>query len=319
MFAAQKLLIGKLLAAWVEYPETRKELLEVRQGSPILVTGTHRSGTTWVGNMLASSGIWHCHEPFGPYKGKWQEWFTYANANVSRPDIDSLISGVLKGKHRELLDMKWVEHPLMPLRLLPQPVHRILIKDPIACLMSEYLTNRFDMHTLVLFRHPAAFVESVMRLGWPQQFGIRLFLENIDLMHDFLYPYEGLMASVQDSGDLKAAAVMHGCLNTVLWAYVKRNSSMKSLCFEDLCMDPLHSFVGIFSELGLTYNDKVKQRHESMCHSDKYDGRKAHAIHRQSNAMAYGWKQRMDQHDIDRVRTVWEHFDIPLYKNDSEW
>jgi hypothetical protein len=34
---------------------------------PILVTGAHRSGTTWVGKMLAlAPGVAYIHEPFNP-------------------------------------------------------------------------------------------------------------------------------------------------------------------------------------------------------------------------------------------------------------
>ena len=33
--------------------------------NPILVTGSHRSGTTWAGQMLATApGIGYIHEPF---------------------------------------------------------------------------------------------------------------------------------------------------------------------------------------------------------------------------------------------------------------
>ncbi|MFL5942100.1 MAG: hypothetical protein ACJ75L_02390 [Gaiellaceae bacterium] len=36
-------------------------------GAPILVTGAHRSGTTWVGRMLAfAPGVTYIHEPFNP-------------------------------------------------------------------------------------------------------------------------------------------------------------------------------------------------------------------------------------------------------------
>ena len=34
---------------------------------PILVTGAHRSGTTWIGKMLAlAPGVGYIHEPFSP-------------------------------------------------------------------------------------------------------------------------------------------------------------------------------------------------------------------------------------------------------------
>ena len=40
-------------------------LIEVMHTKPILVTGSHRSGTTWVGKMLAATGsVGYIHEPF---------------------------------------------------------------------------------------------------------------------------------------------------------------------------------------------------------------------------------------------------------------
>ncbi|MER3452975.1 MAG: hypothetical protein C4321_04710 [Chloroflexota bacterium] len=40
---------------------------------PILVTGSNRSGTTWVGRILAASGrLNYVYEPFNP--GLWPRW-----------------------------------------------------------------------------------------------------------------------------------------------------------------------------------------------------------------------------------------------------
>lgn len=51
---------------------------------PILVTGSHRSGSTWVGRMLAlSPSVGYIHEPFnirhrhGICKAHFEYWFQY--------------------------------------------------------------------------------------------------------------------------------------------------------------------------------------------------------------------------------------------------
>jgi len=53
---------------------------------PILITGSHRSGTTWVGRMLAEApSVFYIHEPFSvtdpPSRGicnaEFKHWFTY--------------------------------------------------------------------------------------------------------------------------------------------------------------------------------------------------------------------------------------------------
>ncbi|PIW45394.1 MAG: hypothetical protein COW18_11690 [Zetaproteobacteria bacterium CG12_big_fil_rev_8_21_14_0_65_54_13] len=320
MFASQKLLLGKLAASWAVYPQTRRQLLAMPSGKPILVTGTHRSGTTWFGSMLAASGIWHVHEPFAPYKGLWHEWFSYAKAEGSSPEIDRLMRELLAGRHKEALQMPWVDHALMPLRLLPQPVHRVLIKDPIACLMSEYLTRHFDMETFVLFRHPAAFVESVNRLGWPQCGGIDSFLANEEIMGDFLHPFRELMESVSSDGEgVRSAAVMHGCLNRVLWDFVQRNDAMHSYLFEDLCELPMETFQQIFGVAGLSYGERIREKHLSMCFADTDSAYRTHEVRRSSNRQAHGWREHMSGEDMAIIREVWEAFDIPLYRNASDW
>jgi hypothetical protein len=55
---------------------------------PILVTGSHRSGTTWVGRMISLDiDVGYIHEPFnislppGYNKLELNYWFTYINSN----------------------------------------------------------------------------------------------------------------------------------------------------------------------------------------------------------------------------------------------
>ena len=54
--------------------------------SPILVTGTHRSGSTWVGNVLGlAPGTGYVHEPFhcrcqpGICRAHFPHWFQYVH------------------------------------------------------------------------------------------------------------------------------------------------------------------------------------------------------------------------------------------------
>ena len=83
-----KLTLGKLADAWTTYPATRAALSNFPPGPPIFVTGTHRSGTTWVSKMLAVPGLWHVHEPFSPLKGAWPETFTYLRPDGEAPNPD---------------------------------------------------------------------------------------------------------------------------------------------------------------------------------------------------------------------------------------
>lgn len=319
MFQDKKLMLGKLLSAWRAYPQERIRLKEMPFGQPILVTGTHRSGTTWFGRMLAASGIWHIHEPFAPYQGLWNEWFSYARADEDHPEIDRLMQTLLAGGYRNTLQLPWADHPLMPLRLLPQPIHRVLIKDPIASLMSEYLTRNFDMHTFVLFRHPAAVVESVTRLGWSQSGAILSFLNNEKLMADWLEPCRSAMEAVTGKEGIETAAVLHACLCRVLWGYVGRNDRMEAVEYERLCQNPVEEFARIFSRLALPYDKNTESVHHAMCYSDRPEVGSPHEVRRNSIAMVTKWKLNLAREEISSVRRIWERFEVPLYLAEEAW
>ena len=71
-------------------------------GRPILVTGAHRSGTTWVGKMLAlAPGVAYVHEPFSPKTPKglspapFRRYFTVvtrANEARYRPGLERTLA-----------------------------------------------------------------------------------------------------------------------------------------------------------------------------------------------------------------------------------
>src|SRR6056297_2610448 len=71
------------------------------ESRPILVTGSHRSGTTWVGRTLAmNQSVGYVHEPFRPdfprgiSNGAVDRWFYYVCAQNEReflPWIDRVI------------------------------------------------------------------------------------------------------------------------------------------------------------------------------------------------------------------------------------
>ena len=64
---------------------------------PILVTGAHRSGTTWVGKMLAlAPGVAYLHEPFNPRfsAGRFDRYFivvTSENEDRYAPELERVL------------------------------------------------------------------------------------------------------------------------------------------------------------------------------------------------------------------------------------
>src|SRR6185437_11687325 len=144
---------------------------------PILVTGAHRSGTTWVGRVLAAStnpALGYLWEPFNPrhrpgtFPVRFPRYFEYLCAENGRPYVEPM-SAALAFRDR------------------PGGA-AALVKDPIALFSSEWLAATFGMRVVVMIRHPAAFAVSIRRRNWRHRFGD--FLDQPLLMRDFLGPHE---------------------------------------------------------------------------------------------------------------------------------
>ena len=148
---------------------------------PILITGSHRSGSTWVGRMIAaSSSVRYIHEPFNIYNelcpcgAKFDYWFQY----VTRANEEAYyehMKHVLGLSYARIRDIKTMGHPRCALGLLKSWGYTVLgrfvdmrplVKDPIAIFSAEWLASKFSMDVVVLIRHPAAVAGSLKRRNW---------------------------------------------------------------------------------------------------------------------------------------------------------
>lgn len=315
-----KLTVGRVAQAWREYPDDRRRIRAVPAGPPIFVTGTHRSGTTWFARMLAASGAWYVHEPFSPRKHRWPECFSYRRPNEPSPEVDALMSSVIEGRFPEAVLVANADHRLMPLRLFPPARRRLMIKDPLACLLNSYLTQRFGLRTMVLFRHPAGFAASVCRLGWPRGGFLRQLLADDALMADHLEAHRTLMEAHANEDSLESAVVLHGALNSVLWSDVQRGIGT-ALYFETVCADPLGRFEHIHRELGLPHDEHVIELQRSLCFGRTLpvDAYHPHAVARNSRAAAESWRSELSTAEMLRVRRLWDRFELPMYQSPDDW
>jgi len=183
---------------------------------PILVTGSHRSGSTWVGQMLSLPyNIKYVSEPFNPSYGlrKFKSWFVYINSNNEnnyRSEINKLLK--FRGNYRfNLPALRYWSNLVWPFN------KRVVVKDPIACFSSQWLSDNFDMEVIVLFRHPVAFYTSLKRLDW--HFDFDNFLNQSDLMADHLGLFSDLIKK-DNKSYAEEAAILWLCIYHVLDKYI---------------------------------------------------------------------------------------------------
>lgn len=146
--------------------------------SPILVTGSARSGTSWVGKMLCLSGeAGYINEPFNQkYQPGWAgEPFPYHTLYINTNNqalYEPVLERILRMRYPAFRNLSRVRSPaiLAGCRATTRKaiVYRTrgvrpLLKDPYAILSAEWLAQRLGMEVIVTIRHPASFVSSIKK------------------------------------------------------------------------------------------------------------------------------------------------------------
>lgn len=270
---------------------------------PILITGSHRCGSTWLANMLDLSGnTLLAHEPFNirprsyALGGLARHWFTYAPELPQAAALEAF-DRVLQRKTSKVFPRREAQHWLAPLRR-----GRLIVKDPIASLSSEWLAHNFDLEVIVLIRHPAAFAASLKRLGW--DFPFEHFLEQELLMRDHLEPYRGELESPPEDIASQAALVWK-CLYSVLLRYVERNPGWLAKTHEQLSYNPASELREMYEMFGLDWSAGAESQVEDHTRAGNPSAAPRGVVHqmkRDSAANTTSWKNILTETEAARVR-----------------
>jgi len=302
---------------------------------PILVTGSHRSGTTWVGKMIsASSQIGYIHEPFnledapgsGVLNQKFDLWFPYIT-DKNEGKLAQKYSKTLQFEFGYLAGLRSIKsaEDFNKARIWAQRYSRYrknnvrpLVKDPIAVFSAEWLAARFDMEVIVLIRHPAAFVSSLKKLGW--NFPFNHFLQQQMLMRDYLHPFEQEIISFSNETRciVDQAILLWKLIHHVILAYRKKYPSWMFCRHEDLSTDPIRGFSSIFEKLDIEFGDDVKNVIREHTNANNPTEAAADCLRRNSKENIWNWKQRLTKDEIGHIRNQVADIGEAFYA-DHEW
>jgi sulfotransferase family protein len=296
---------------------------------PILVTGSHRSGTTWVGKMIACHPrVMYFSEPFNPQYhplpiSNWWHRITDADQELFRaylrpsaelryPWLRQLPNEPLPGSKRVLRALRYLRRRWLG--------YRPLLKDPIALLSAEWLAQEYPTQVIVLIRHPASFASSIKRLGW--LFPAAHLLRQESVMRDWLHPYEAeLRRLLRGPADiLDHAIVAWRVLHHVIRIYQERHSDWLFCRHEDLSLAPVDRFGQVFQFLGLAFTPEIRAAVEQHSSDDnpREAGGEIHKLKRNSKANIWNWQERLTPGEIDRVRRQTEELADYFY-GDQDW
>ena len=314
------------------------------RGQAVLVTGAYRSGSTWVGEMLAEApGLFYIHEPFNPVVrvpglpripvNHWFEYIHEGNEAQFLDPVDALVAGrfnlwndIASGDIRSMRAfVRSMGHNLRH-KAEVRSGARPLLKDPIAILAAEWLAERYAMDVVVTIRHPAAFVSSVKRLGWPIDHA-KEFLSQKDLMDRFLSPYADEIRASRVTDDLvDQASLTWKLLYHVVDQYRNSHPDWHFIYHEDLSLAPEEGFRALFESLALAYTDHVAatvKKHSSSTNPRELEvigGKVAMTTttYVNSRANVTSWQRRLAQQEISRIRSIVEPVSARFY-NETSW
>ena len=286
--------------------------------APILVTGSHRSGTTWTGRMLAvAPGVGYVHEPFSPRR--WPGWsrrpIPHWYLHVTLENEDRYV-----GLVEDLLAFRYPAQSVLRIRSARQAFQLIdeapgalwnrlrrarpLVKDPIALMSAEWLAERFGVEVVVMIRHPAAFAGSLLRLDWPR-FDFRNWADQPAFLRDLAGPYADAIRSFDPTRQdlVDEAILLWNVIHHVIQGYRDRRPGWVFVRHEDLAEEPVKGFHGLYQRLDLEW-DRIAERIvvRSSTGRAEVPAFLHRTVRRDSRAARWTWRDRLTAEERERIR-----------------
>lgn len=278
---------------------------------PLLITGHGRSGTTWVGNVFATSKrVLYCFEPGNPAVAKHggnDVWFRYLQPGERDPLFEQLFDTAFRGLpyNRRWRRAAW--HRLVP-------GYRMVVKEVAAFMSLEWLAGRYDPAVLIVIRHPCPTILSELAQGTDPQQSRQALLRQPGLWEGEAAPYRVVLEAAESAVEI--LATIWAVRLCVLAGALARHPEWQVVQYEALCADPVVQFRQLFETLGLAWTATVEQFVIQSSTSHKpghYSGVRLSA-HQPDK-----WRQEMEPQAIEAVHRQVELFDLPFYHSTADW
>lgn len=302
--------------------------------APVLVTGAPRSGTTWAGRMLTLSGeLGELYEPFNPtaYQARWfdpPEFYFYVdgrNATIydgqlrAMSRLDFPLSRVLRaGPNGQAL--RAALRTWRTARDHRRHQRIAMVKDPLAVFSTEWLAMQVGFRPVILIRHPASFVSSLVRVGWQVRFGG--WLRQPLLMDSLLAPWAEQIRQAHDSDRhlVRDGALLWAVCNDVVRRWCVEHPDWLVVRHEDLSADPQPAFARLYDALGLSWTPAVAAaiaRSTSAENPTEVSSGAQHELARDSRGIATLWRSRLSDSEVDVVREITADVAATFYDDDT--
>jgi len=306
------------------------------RSAPILITGVHRSGTTWVGKMIAASrdviylseplNLWH--RP-GVMRKPVEHWYQYICDENEDAFLPALSETVEYRYHfsTEILSIRSARDLGRMLRDMWRFFQgnlteaRPLLKDPFAIFSSPWFSKRLRCKIVIVVRHPVAFVSSLKRLRWT--FDFRNILDQPLLMRDHLLPFQQDMEQMLDSEDdiIGQGILLWRMVYSVVDRYKETHPEFVVVRHEDISLQPLEGYQEMYEELGVSFSPWVRRsilKSTQSTNPSEQPKQKEFSTQLDSRANLFNWMHRLSQEEIALIRESTADIAQKFY-TDEEW
>ena len=300
----------------------------------ILVTGSHRSGSTWAGKILAlAPNTGYIHEPFnidikcGVIENPFKYWFQYV-CEENSDDYEAVLRRVIHYEYplgNNLARVRTVRNVAkiakdQGLSLL----HKIrndtpIVKDPISVFSADWLSKIYDMNVLVMIRHPAAFCSSLKIKNW--KFDFNNFLNQPLLMDIYLGVFEKEIREFAENEKdiIDQAILLWNCIHHTINIYQQGHPEWLFVKHEDLSNEPVDQFQSIYETFNLEFTSKAKSIIlKSSGGHNPMEQQPGNEFLRNSKANIFNWNKRLSQNEIERIREK-THEISSIFYVEHEW
>ena len=286
---------------------------------PILITGAHRTGTTWVGKMIAlDPDITYVSEPLhldhsrGVLSQPVENWYDYI-CDENGAQFKEAYKNTIQFKYRLWMAIRQLRNIkaagkvirdssiFISSRILKR---RALLKDPFAVLSVPWFISALDSQVVIMVRHPIPFVSSLKRLGW--SFDFNHLLNQPLLMRDHYEPFRSDMVHTkQNEQDIVGQGILlWRMIYTLVHQYQTQGVDIQLIRHEDISQRPLPIFEEIYQQLGISFSQQIEENIIMSTQTSnpnevaQYD---EHAVRLNSLANLRNWKKRLTDLEIDRI------------------
>ncbi|WKK67354.1 sulfotransferase domain-containing protein [Lutimonas zeaxanthinifaciens] len=302
----------------------------------VLIVGSNRSGTTWVGEMIRLSGKYnYIYEPFrgrdnlkveNPIRHHF-EYVTKENHPLFKNYLDVCLSKQPLSLTKQLkIGSSFFEKNVFLLKWLFVSVKRefyfndrFIIKDPLALFSVNWINENYDTATIVISRHPAAYVASIKRLGWRHNIGN--ILKQEEFVKKYLLHLRDELKSFNQTPDnlLQEATLRWKVYQSFINTLKRESNNYYFIRHEDLSSNVYNEYSKIYNYLGINMKQSVEEKIKELNSRDSEPlGQQVHVLKRDSFSNIKRWKEILTKSEIEYIRN--QTINISKYEyNENDW